>query len=50
MTAVYIALGVLAWLFLLLLCLGLAQSAACSDVALSRAVAERLRRHARKAA
>jgi hypothetical protein len=50
MTAVFIALGVLVWLFLLLLCLGLAQNAARSDVALSRAVAEWLRRHSRKAA
>jgi hypothetical protein len=52
MTAVFIVLGVLIWLFLLLLCLGLAQTAARSDVARTRAVAEwlRHRRRGRRAA
>jgi hypothetical protein len=52
MTALFIVLGFLFWLFLLLLCLGLAQTAARNDVARSRAVAGwlRYRRRGRRAA
>jgi hypothetical protein len=52
MTAALIALGVVVWLMILLLCLGLARTATRGDLILRRAVAERLkrRRHGRRAA
>ena len=52
MTAVFIAFGVVVWLLVLLLCLGLARTAAHGDVVLGCAVAEKLRRrrHGRQAA
>lgn len=43
MTAVVIALAVIAWLIVLLLCLGLARSAAFGDALM----ADRMRRHRR---
>jgi hypothetical protein len=52
MTAALIVLGVVVWIFVLILCLGLARTATRSDLMLRRAVAERLkrRRHGRRAA
>lgn len=45
MTAIVTALGAVAWLFFLLLCVGLAQAAARGDLAVRRALAvERERR------
>jgi hypothetical protein len=43
MTGVFIALGVVAWLFFLLLGLGLARTAARGDAVMRRAVAKQLR-------
>jgi ribosomal protein L18E len=52
MITALIALGVVAWLFVLVLCLGLARTATRSDLLMRREVAERLkrRRHGRRAA
>jgi hypothetical protein len=45
MTPVVIAVGAVVWLFLLLLCVGLARAAALGDLSMRRAVAaERSRR------
>jgi hypothetical protein len=49
MIAAFIAVGVLAWLFFLLLCLGLARAAADGDRTLRRALARRERRVRRAA-
>jgi hypothetical protein len=49
MTAVVIALAVIAWLIVLLLCLGLARSAALGDALISGRT-HRRRRHDREAA
>jgi hypothetical protein len=49
MTAVVIALAVIAWLIVLLLCLGLARSAALEDALISGRTRGR-RRHDREAA
>jgi hypothetical protein len=43
MTVAFIALGVVVWLFFLLLCLALARSAAYGDALMRRAVAKQLR-------
>jgi hypothetical protein len=51
MVAALIAISIVVWLFVLLLCLGLARAAAHGDLLARRAVAERLRRrHHRPAA
>jgi hypothetical protein len=43
MTAIFAAVGVVAWLCVLLLCLGLARAAALGDLLVRRAVAAELR-------
>jgi hypothetical protein len=49
MTATVTALGAVAWLFVLLFCVGLAQAAARGDLALRRALAVERERRLREA-